>query len=345
MRIAFVLGQYNPGACGVSDYVNLLSEELEKKKLSCIRISIDSSNASSFSSLADSLPEADLISLQFAPYAFSTNGLSGAGLLKFAKAVRHRNLQVMFHEIWIGAYPSAKWKERWLGRRQKREILQFLEHAQPQTIYATNCAALDRLKQEGVDASHLYLFGNVPFAHLGDDHLPEDHELTVAFFGTLYNSFPYPLLSERLLEISKKHKRTVRLLILGRHREQGGLQSLKMESTKHGFELELTGELSTQALSHRLQECSLGVSTTPFDIMGKSGATAAMLEHGLPVLVHDDGDTPAKKLFVSKPFHDQVFLLNKEDKSELLIKFIQKQKRTIFNGVSHVGEKMLEAII
>ena len=94
MRIA-VLGQYNPGACGVSDYANLLSEELEEK-FSCSRISIDSSNASSFSSLADSLPEADLISLQFAPYAFSTNGLSGAGLLKFAKAVRHRNPKSCF---------------------------------------------------------------------------------------------------------------------------------------------------------------------------------------------------------------------------------------------------------
>ena len=146
MRIAFVLGPYNPGACGVSDYVNLLSEELQKKNLSCSRISIDSSNASSFSSLADALPEADLISLQFAPYAFSTNGLSGAGLLKFGQAVRHRNLQVMFHEIWIGAYPRAPWLERWQGRRQKREVLKFLEHAEPQTIYATNCAALDRLK-------------------------------------------------------------------------------------------------------------------------------------------------------------------------------------------------------
>ena len=61
--------------------------------------------------------------------------------------------------------------------------------------------ALDRLKQEGVDPSHLYLFERL--CPLGDDLPTEDHELTVAFFGTLYNSFPYPLLSERLLEISK----------------------------------------------------------------------------------------------------------------------------------------------
>ena len=70
-----------------------------------------------------------------------------------------------------------------------------------------------------------------------------------------------------------------------------------------------------------------------------------MLEHGLPVLVYDDGRHSPKKLFVSEPFDDQIFLLNKPEKSELLIKFIQKQKRPIFNGVSHVAGKMLEAII
>tara|TARA_Y100001933_G_scaffold252035_1_gene290462 strand:- start:3067 stop:4104 length:1038 start_codon:yes stop_codon:yes gene_type:complete len=344
MRIALVLGPYRPGACGVSDYARLLGEKLEAKGHSCQRICIDPSLNSSFSSLAHNLPEVDLISLQFAPYAFSPNGLSGSALLKFGQAIRNRNLQVMFHEIWIGAYPRAPWMERWQGRRQKREILQFLEYAEPQTIYATNCAALDRLKQEGVDASHLYLFGNVPFAPLGDDHLPVDHELTVAFFGTLYDSFPYPLLSEQLLAVSKTTKQTVRLLILGRHREQGGLQALLDEAEKHDFQLEVTGELNSESLSRHLQESALGISTTPFDIMGKSGATAAMLEHGLPILAYDDGDTSEENLFVPEPFREQVFLLNEENISKPLIKFMQKPARPFFDGVSHVGKKMLEDI-
>ena len=346
MRIAFVLGPYKPGACGVSDYVNLLSEELEKKNLSCCRISIDASKGSAFSSLADALPEADLISLQFAPYAFSGNGLSGAGLRKFGKAVRHRNLQVMFHEIWIGAYPSAKWKERWQGSRQKREILQFLDHAQPQNIHSTNCAALDRLSKAGAEAQHLYLFGNIPHSPLekSASRRVEDKELKVAFFGTLYNSFPYHLLSEQLLEISKKHKRTVRLLILGRHRDQRGLQSLQTESAKHGFELELTGELSAQALSHHLQECTLGVSTTPFDVMGKSGAASALLEHGLPVLAYDDGDTPEERLFVFEPFVDQVVLLNDPALPLRLTELMTKPRPAFFNGVEHTAQSMLKSL-
>tara|TARA_B100001057_G_scaffold97317_1_gene94071 strand:+ start:23 stop:781 length:759 start_codon:yes stop_codon:yes gene_type:complete len=252
----------------------------------------------------------------------------------------------MFHEIWIGAYPSAKWKERWQGGRQKREILKFLDHAQPQNVHSTNCAALDRLSEAGIDARHLYLFGNIPYAPVEEtgSRRAKDNELKVAFFGTLYNSFPYPLLSERLLEISKKHKRTVRMLIMGRHREQGGLQSLKMESSKHGFELELTGELSTQTISHRLQECTLGVSTTPFDIIGKSGATSALLEHGLPVLAYDDGDTPEDRLFVFEPFGDQVFLLNDPSLQIQLTEHMTKAKPAFFNGVKHTAQSMLKSL-
>lgn len=250
----------------------------------------------------------------------------------------------MFHEIWIGAYPRAPWSERWQGRRQKREILKFLECAKPQTIYATNCAALDRMNQEGVDSSYLYLFGNVPFAPLGDDQLPRDHELQVAFFGTLYDSFPYPLLSEQLLAVSKTTKQTIRILVLGRHREQGGIQALQNEAEKHDFQLEVTGELNSESLSHHLQKSALGISTTPYDVLGKSGATAAMLEHGLPILAYDDGDTSVENLFVSEPFQEQVFLLNGENISGDLIKFMQKPRKPFFDGVHHTALKMVDRI-
>ena len=94
MRIALVLGPYQPGACGVSDYARLLSEKLEEKGHSCQPISINRDLGSTFSSLTDNVPEADLISLQFAPYAFSPNGLSGSALLKFGQAVRNNPILV-----------------------------------------------------------------------------------------------------------------------------------------------------------------------------------------------------------------------------------------------------------
>ncbi|HYF50971.1 MAG TPA: hypothetical protein VEJ63_16275, partial [Planctomycetota bacterium] len=34
------------------------------------------------------------------------------------------------------------------------------------------------------------------------------------------------------------------------------------------------------------QKCHFGISTTPLEILGKSASVAAMLEHGLPVIVN-----------------------------------------------------------
>jgi hypothetical protein len=151
-------------------------------------------------------------------------------------------------------------------------------------------------------------------------------------------------LGKRLKEISLALAKEVDLRIIGRQREGAGLSKLKEMAETNNFKTTITGELRAGEISHEFQICSLGISTTPYDILGKSGSTAAMLEHRLPILAYDDGDTPVENLFVSGPFHEQVFLLSEENTSGHLIKFMQKPARSFFDGVSHVGEKMLEVI-
>ena len=87
------------------------------------------------------------------------------------------------------------------------------------------------------------------------------------------------------------------------------------------------GELPTVSISKKLQECDIGISTTSYDILGKSGAVAAILEHGLPVIVHDDEDTPYEKLFVNNEFSEQIFLLNDEKLSVGIISFLQEKRK------------------
>ena len=343
MNVCLVMGAYHPGKCGISDYVKLLGDELQRKGHSFQRISIGSQDC--FLKLAKNIPDADLISLQFAPYSFSTKGLTRNALLEFAKAFSKRKTQVNFHEIWIGAYPRAPWKEKFHGWRQKREILKFLETIQPDLIHATNAAALDRLKREGVNAEYLYLFGNIPYLPIPTADLKNNDKLHVAFFGTLYKSFPYPVLGKILETISKTSKRPLLLTVIGRHRESKGLGRLNNLANARGFEVELTGELEPKAISHHFQKSDIGVSTTPYDVLGKSGATAAMLEHGLPVLAYDDGDTLPDRLFVFEPFQDQIFLLNDPKSSEQLIKSTQQLPKPFFNGVAHTADKFIEAII
>ena len=343
MNVCLVMGAYHPGKCGISDYVKLLGDELQRKGHSFQRISIGSQDC--FLKLAKNIPDADLISLQFAPYSFSTKGLTRNALLEFAKAFSKRKTQVNFHEIWIGAYPRAPWKEKFHGWRQKREILKFLETIQPDLVHATNAAAVDRLKREGVNAEYLYLFGNIPYMPIPTADLKNNDKLHVAFFGTLYKSFPYSVLGKRLETISKTSKRPLLLTVIGRHRESKGLGRLNNLANARGFEVELTGELEPKAISHHFQKSDIGVSTTPYDVLGKSGATAAMLEHGLPVLAYDDGDTLPDRLFVFEPFQDQIFLLNDPKSSEQLIKSTQQLPKPFFNGVAHTADKFIEAII
>ena len=120
--------------------------------------------------------------------------------------------------------PRASWKEKFIGGWQKREILKFLNLAQPQVIHTSNPATMNRFKREGITAEFLYLFGNIPF-HSSGNHSNEI--LDVAFFGTTYDQFPYELLGTHLKDISNTYAKEVNLHIIGRQRESAGLSETK----------------------------------------------------------------------------------------------------------------------
>ena len=142
MKIIFILGKYNPSRCGISDYVDLLSKELIKNGHNVGIRSFDSLRE--LRQLARDLEEADLYSIQFAPYAFSKIGFAGNALRLLAKTLEPKSVQVTFHELWIGSYPGSPVKHTVIGWVQKYEILTFLKVTKPSLIYATNSAALHR---------------------------------------------------------------------------------------------------------------------------------------------------------------------------------------------------------
>jgi hypothetical protein len=52
------------------------------------------------------------------------------------------------------------------------------------------------------------------------------------------------------------------------------------------IEFRRLGEQSLENISQFLGSVDLGVATTPLSLIGKSSCTAAMLDHGLPVIVN-----------------------------------------------------------
>ena len=102
------------------------------------------------------------------------------------------------------------------------------------------------------------------------------------------------------------------------------------------------GELPASEVSHYLQIADLGISTTPFDCLGKSGTTAAMLEHGLHIITYDDSDTPELGKYVSGPIIDQVILLNDEKMEDKTLRVLGKGKDELYYGCRKTVSTLLE---
>lgn len=340
MRICIISGPYEPQRCGISDYIDLLISEFSKINIECVHTIINHKNP--LSKEANNLPEADIYSIQFAPYFFSPTGLSAKPLQKLATLLRNRKLHINLHEIWIGAYPKAKWKEKIGGWFQKKEIKLFLKESKPKIITCSNSAALDRLQKENIKAQYLYLFGTVPFSPCKNSNTSDD--IRVAFFGTLYEKFPYEQLGEKLKKISSLLVSPVHVEIIGRQRENEGFKRMQAAFKTFGFQRTVTGELNRTQISRKIQNCKIGVSTTPYDIVGKSSSNATLLEHRIPIIAFDDGDTPKEKLFVMNEFENQVFLLNDESVTNRLIESIQRPRITHFDGVAYTAKEMLKLI-
>ena len=97
LKICIISGPHRPSKCGISDYVDLLNDELTNRKHVTQRYSIESPNH--FLQFSESLPEADLYIIQFAPYFFSPSGFSGKSIFHFASVLSNKKVIVNFHEI------------------------------------------------------------------------------------------------------------------------------------------------------------------------------------------------------------------------------------------------------
>ena len=96
MRFLFILGPYRPGQCGISDYVRPLSDRLESMGHECKMLTINPKSGQTLEKTAESLPQCDVVSLQFAPYAFHPKGLPGKGLHSLAASLPDGNYKLCF---------------------------------------------------------------------------------------------------------------------------------------------------------------------------------------------------------------------------------------------------------
>lgn len=273
-------------------------------------------------------------SLHFVAYGWQRRGIAAGWGGRFDRLAGPARRHLMLHETWtwLGACAGAPFRLRLLAVVQRACIVAILRRYRPELLHTHTPVYATMLEELGSRAELLPLFGNVPIAPVRDDAwLFEElrrHGLALAeetrarvwlagFFATLYPEWePEPLFSI-LAAAARAAGRRVCLVSVGLMR--GGEARWESFRAKYpDFTFVNLGALPPGRVSQVLQALDFGVATTPWTLITKSGAAAAMLEHGLPVIVSRDdwrrphGPTPGP------PPHPQLILAGPALERQLL---------------------------
>jgi len=99
-----------------------------------------------------------------------------------------------------------------------------------------------------------------------------------------------------------------RICLLSLGRLDGGGQKIwsQLQRNYPDVSLPMLGEQPPEKVSFFMQAADFGIAASPWDLIGKSGSAAAMVEHGLPVIVTRD-DAQSRLVPSDPPSTDPLF--------------------------------------
>jgi glycosyltransferase involved in cell wall biosynthesis len=279
----------------------------------------------------------DWVSLQFVGYGMNEKGIVAKLVPHFQAMVSGLRVHIMFHELWIGMPPAALFKHRAVGAWQLWGVKKLFAGLKPHLVTTSNSLYIEALKRIGVSASLLPLYGNIPVVDRSRDpdfpgwlgdlgiHPAHRHQWWLGlFFGGLYPEWkPEPFLGI-LRRAAQKAGKRICLLSLGRPGEVGKEVWDKLREDYPDLSLPVLGEQPAEIVSILMQVADFGVAASPWDLIGKSGSAAAMIEHGLPVIVTRQ-DRQSRFPVSEPPSTDPLFHLCDDALESKLIPGLPKQ--------------------
>ena len=298
MSFVFVTGALPAGRDGIGDYCRVLADAVAATATAPALLSLadaaEEAGLERFPTLrlaaARPWPErialarrfleeqrADRVFLQLSPYLYQPRGLLQEAAPHLGALLAERRPLVMVHETWVGELPYHGWKDRLIGPWQRRGFLSALAAVQPGAVFTNLPLHRQQLARHAIDATLLPLPGN---AAVSDAQAPLTLVPPVAgIFGALWPRFDP---SAALDGFVREAGGAATLLLVGRH---GAPQRLAAWRQRHpGLTIVETGPLDVAALSGHLNLLSFAIGISPWELAGKSGTIAALLEHGVPVL-------------------------------------------------------------
>jgi glycosyltransferase involved in cell wall biosynthesis len=303
VKILFLSGALEPGKDGVGDYTRTLATECTRLGHETFLLSLNDPwidaplneqrevrlgaklswpNRLKFAKIFVTEIRPDMVSLQFVPYSFHPAGLSFALPQLLRACIGRIQTQVMFHEIWIGEQTDASRNARVIGFCQRKIIEGMVKSLTCQAIHTSNPVYIYLLTRRGIDAKHLPLFGSVPVVQVEKFPRRNDNVLRLGMFGSIHPEWSPDELFVQLLNLHKP----IQFSHIGRI---GPGESVWMNlAERYGsmIDIQRLGERSLEDISRFFSSIDFGVSTTPQSLIGKSSSVAAMLDHGLPVIVN-----------------------------------------------------------
>jgi hypothetical protein len=357
MNLLFVCTSLEPGRDGVGDYTRLLASGCADAGHNCALLAINDEHLSdsepvvhstqserghSFSVLrlspsktwtarfehAQAFANAhapEWVSWQVVPYGFHPKGIIPDSAFEFARLGAGRHNHLMLHELWIGLAFGESLKNRVYGFFQRRALMAFIQCLAPTLIDTTNPAYREVLIRQGCSPGVLPLCGNIPIEPMPS--APRGAEWVGGIFGTVHTQLDPRGCISALARGAKASKRTLRILGFGRLGAYGEklFAQLKDEYSHRSIVIENLGERQPAEISWLLQSLDFGIGTHPWALIGKSGAVAAMLDHGIPVIVPRD-DWALRIPPTPPPLKDSLVVRLSDTPSELMAGWLSRRR-------------------
>lgn len=378
MKIAFITSSLELGKDGVGDYTRLLAEEFVRQGYECCLISLNEPFLTQISKskiavdlveipllrLPINMPwkqrithtesllalfQPDWISLQFVPYGYQDKGIIIKLRQRLQPLLKERRLHIMFHELWIGQSTSAKLRERLVGTVQKFFILQLIKQLKPLVVHTSNSTYIALLKQNGVSASRLPLFGSISITNQNAERwlFSELQELGLniktenrnrfwlfGFFGSLHPVWPAEPLFSCLYRAAIENNRQVAIISIGRLGPGEKLWQSLADNYSSQFVFLQLGERAPLEISEFFNSIDFGIATSPYALIGKSATVAAMLEHKLPVIVNRDDFQILSNLAIPQINEPLLYQLDAFLVNKLKNKLIREQPESQLGSVT-----------
>ncbi|MEY4488533.1 MAG: hypothetical protein RIQ79_1041 [Verrucomicrobiota bacterium] len=295
---------------GVADHVALLANALAERGVKVSKVTRERDFARAITTSAHTDANS-WIGLHFVAYGWAKHGvLKRTDIEQLRVACTGRRVAIYLHELWIGAALGVPLKQRVFGALQRRSLLRLVATLRPERLLTSNPVYKAMLAREGLDARVLPLPGNLPPSSETDRHEArawlssvgiggESRPDLAAVFGLIHPEWDaHVAVADWRAHVARKNRSSA-ILAVGRHGSAGPRKLAALREHLPGLRVVSAGEQPASLLAGLLAECSLGLATTPWSLIGKSGTAAAFMEAGLPVLVTRDdwrwrhGPTPS----------------------------------------------------